>query len=188
MCWAGHHCTFIDQSNETGGMNMFHAIWSDLQGAYGFEPIEKLNDIGSRRGFRVVPQPSELGSSQVRIDDQQTVERLVRLVSHACYQGLESPLARPDPRSQCNPFQYADCRHDDEISAQPIDYGLDDRLTPIRAPGRFGSRLRHAAPIGQSEAVKAEKIIEFDQVFTPRFGAVGVNHQMSSDRFRADPQ
>jgi len=66
----GHDRALIDQPGQTGGMNASGAFRIDAQPPRIFEAIQQRDDVRGRRRLRIVPQPSETGSAQFRIDGQ----------------------------------------------------------------------------------------------------------------------
>ena len=55
----------------------------DSQPARVFETIQQRDDVGGRGRLRIIPQPGEAGAAQLRIDREQSRERVPLRIGHA---------------------------------------------------------------------------------------------------------
>ena len=147
-----HDRALVDQSREAGGMDASGACRVDPKPSRIFEAIQQCDDVRGRGRLRVVPQPGEARPAQVRIDRQQSRQRVPLGVGHPGRECLEGFLSCPGPGGQPDPLQHR------RQEAQGCCSRGDGRASPGRWarrdpwPRRHPCRPEGTPPFVQSEA------------------------------------
>jgi hypothetical protein len=161
----GHDGPLVDQPGEPGGVNTSGARVVDSQPSRVFETIQQRDDVGGCGRLRIIPQPSESGAAQLRIDRQQARECIPLGFGQSGRERVEGFLSRANPCGQSNSFQHPGRGKQDAIRPEMVEHRLDDGFAAIRGPCRVRPYSETGPPVGQCETSQAQVSLQLDRMF-----------------------